>query len=150
MATYIGFSTIDVNQPRSLVRTGAFGGTGTMSQPLRVGRKFRLTDDKLVVRDLLNAFGIKQGDIPGNPGYGSTLWNYIFEPNTADVRAQIETEIRRLINNDPRINLNTLELYHESNGILIQLEVAINPFTNPVQLTFFLNRFDGTVQQLAQ
>jgi phage baseplate assembly protein W len=150
MATYIGFSTIDVNQPRNLIRSGVFGGTGTTSKSIRTVRKFRLTDEQLVIRDLLNSFSIKQGDIVGNPGYGSTLWNYIFEPNTADVRGQIETELRRLINNDPRINLNTLQLYYESNGILIELEIAINPFTDAIQLSFFLNRFDGSIQQLAR
>lgn len=150
MPTFVGFNTINIDQRRTLTRTGVFGGSGTITTQPRIGKKFKLVDQDLVIRDFMNSMGIKQGEIAGNPGYGSTLWNYVFEPNTPDIREKIVTEVRRLANLDPRINLNTIEVYSQNNGMIIQLEIAVNPFNNAVQLGFFLNRFDGSIQQLAQ
>lgn len=150
MPTYIGFSTIDVCQPRSSTRTGIDGGVGSVTTQPRLGKKFRLTDEQLIIRDFLNAMSIKQGDIVGNPGYGSTIWNYVFEPNTPEVRNTIETEIRRVASLDPRMTINALEIYNESNGVLLEIEMAVQPFNQVIQFGFFLNRFDGSIQQLAQ
>lgn len=150
MPTYIGFSTHDVNQPITFTTPGNQGGIGTLTVSPRIGKKFRLTDEQLVIRDLVNAFSIKQGDKVGNPGYGTTLWSYVFEPNTDDVRSEIEAEVRRVAAQDPRINLNTVNIYPRENGVLLQVEMSFSPFNNSVQLGFFLNRYDGSIQQLSQ
>jgi hypothetical protein len=42
-------------------------------------KKFTLTDFALIKRDLLNAFNIRQGQLPGRPAYGTTLWDFLFE-----------------------------------------------------------------------
>jgi phage baseplate assembly protein W len=150
MPTYIGFSTVDINQPRVDQRPGVFGGIGSVVLSPRQGRKFSLTDEQLVVRDLLNALSIKQGDKVGQPTYGTTLWSYVFEPATDDVRDQIETEVRRVIALDPRIVLNSVGAYEQENGFLLQIELAFSPFNQATQIDFFLNRFDGSIQQLSQ
>ena len=150
MPTYLGFSTVDLNQPRQEQRPGVFGGIGSVTSQPRLGRKFALVDEQLVIRDLLNALSIRQGEKVGQPTYGTTIWSYVFEPNTADVRDRIETEIRRVVSLDPRITLNTVGVYNQENGILIQIEMAFSPFNQTTQIDFFLNRYDGTIQQLAQ
>lgn len=150
MPTYIGFSTQNANQPIVFNTPGNQGGIGNVTVSPRLGKKFRLTDEQLVIRDLLNAFSIKQGDKVGNPGYGTTIWTYVFEPNTDDVRREMEAEVRRVAAQDPRIILNTVNIYARENGVLIQVEMAMSPFNNAVQMGFFLNRFDGSIQQLAQ
>lgn len=150
MPTYLGFSTVGLNQPRVDQRPGAFGGIGTVVTPPRVGRKYSLTDQQLVVRDLLNALSIKQGDKVGQPTYGTTLWSYVFEPATDDVRSQIETEVRRVIALDPRIVLNSVGAYSQENGFLLQIELAFSPFNQAVSIDFFLNKYDGSIQQLSQ
>lgn len=150
MPTYIGFNTKNICQPRNLTRPGANGGVGTVEQPPTLGKKFRLTDANLVIQDFLNSMSIKQGDKVGNPGYGTKLWDFIFDPNTSDLREQIEIEIRRLASLDPRLTIGTIDVYSRENGILIELEIAITPFSNVVQVGFFLNRFDSSVQRVAQ
>ena len=69
MPIYNGFSTQNVNQPLSLVRAGVYGGIGTTTVQPRIGKKFALSDQNLVIRDLLNALSIKQGDKVGQPTY---------------------------------------------------------------------------------
>lgn len=150
MPTYIGYSTIDVNQVRNEQRPGYAGGIGSVVESPYLGKKYRLVDEQLVIRDFLNSFMIKQGDKVGNPAYGTTLWNYVFEPNTDAVREEIENEVRRVASLDPRLTIGTIDIYNQENGVLIELEIAITPFSDTVQVGFFLNRFDGSIQRLAQ
>jgi phage baseplate assembly protein W len=150
MATYIGFSTVGVNQRRKLSEVGRFGGSGSTTAQPRLGRKYVLTDEQLVVRDLQNAFAIQQGSKVGQPAYGTTLWTYVFEPQTESTREAITLEVRRVIGLDPRVILNSVGVYSNENGVLIQVEMAFSPFNQAVTIDFFLNKFDGSIQQLAQ
>jgi len=140
MPTYIGFSTINANKPRSTnLPAGIAGGVGSMVQPVIPGKKFRLVDTQLVIQDFINALNIQQGQKVGNPGYGTTLWSFVFEPNTFDVQNKLETEIRRVANQDPRMIVNTVSAYPQENGILIEVELAVAPFNNAEVLSVFFN-----------
>ena len=140
MPSYIGFSTINANKPQSTnLNAGVDGGTGSILQPVRVGKKFRLVDTPLVVRDFLNALNIQQGQKVGKPEYGTTLWSFVFEPNTSDVQTQLTDEIRRVASQDPRMILNTVNAFPQENGILIEVEMAIAPFNNAFALNVFFD-----------
>lgn len=143
---YRGFSTQGVYQPRTTETTGAFGGSGTTTTQPRLTKKFTLTDEKLVVRDLINAFSIKQGDKVGQPTYGTSLWNFLFEPSTSDVIANMETEVRRVVAEDPRIVLNTVALWPQDNGVLIELEVAFDPFNESMIINLSMDKATGFVK----
>lgn len=135
-------------QVRSILQTiGTGGGTGSTTKSIKAGKKYRVTDTELVVQDLVNALNIDVGSIVGNPSYGTTLRTFIFEPNTLDVQTQIEEEIRRVINLDPRIEPNLINIFPQENGILIEVELAINPFNQAIQLSLFANAETGAVTQ---
>ena len=76
MTTFIGFNTI--NQ----------------------FKKFTLTDFDLIQRDLLNAFSIRQGELPGRPGYGTTLYDFLFENQVEQISQQIRAEVQRVAGGD--------------------------------------------------
>ena len=57
-------------------------------------KKFTLTGFELVKRDLLNAFNIQQGQLPGRPGYGTIIWTYLFENQLQEVQTAIQREIQ--------------------------------------------------------
>lgn len=140
MVAYKGFSTINANTPRSTnLPTGPAGGVGSMVKPYNIGNQFGLVDAPLVVRDFINALNIQQGQKVGNPAYGTTLWSFVFEPNTADVQFQLENEIRRVASQDPRLILNTVKAYPQENGILLEIELAIAPFNQANLLSVFFN-----------
>jgi len=120
MATFIGYSTIDQY------------------------KKFTLTDGELVKRDLLNAFNIRQGTLPGRPDYGSTLLDYIFENQDTTTERAIIAEIQRIAAGDPRIYISDLNFYPQENGVLIELQVQIVPGTTTEQLSIF---FDQATRQ---
>jgi len=145
MPQYIGFSTVGANQPKTTnAATGNDGGVGTIRKPVNPGRKFRLVDEALVVQDFLNALNISQGEKVGNPGYGTTLWSFVFEPNTSDVQSQLETELRRVASLDPRLVLNSVNAYPQENGILIEIELAIAPFNQAGLISVFLDQGTNT------
>lgn len=146
MPNYIGFNTQDINvcRPSSRFNAGVDGGVGSIVQPVTSGNSFKLTDTQLVIRDFLNALNIRQGEKVGKPEYGTTLWSFVFEPNTADVQFQLENEIRRVANQDPRIILNTVKAYPQNNGILLEVEFAVSPFNQAQTLNVFFNSSTNT------
>jgi len=102
-------------------------------------KKFTLTDFELVKRDLLNAFNIRQGQLPGRPGYGTVLWDYLFEPQLEELQTAIEREIQRVAGGDPRIYINDIQTFPQNNGILIQIELTVIPSTDAERLSIFFD-----------
>ena len=140
MSTYIGFSTVNANRPRTTnAPAGSSGGTGSMVYPIISGKKFRMVDGPLVLRDFINALNINKGEKVGQPGYGTDIWSYIFEPNDADTQFRIQTEIQRVASSDPRILLNSVKSFVQQNGILLEVEVAIAPFNDASIVNVFFN-----------
>jgi phage baseplate assembly protein W len=116
MPTFIGFNTI------------------------RQNKKFTLVDFDLIKVDLLNAFNIRQGELVGRPGYGTVLWNYLFENQTQETQAVIYTEIQRVCGGDPRVFVSGIQVFPQQNGILIQLGIAVVPSTTAQQLSIFFDQ----------
>jgi phage baseplate assembly protein W len=145
MPTYIGFSTILANEPRSTnARVGNQNGPGNLVRPISYGNKFKLVDHQLVLRDFLNALNIPLGQKVGQPQYGTTIWSFVFEPNTADVQFKLEAEVKRLASLDPRMQLGYIKCYPHGNGILIEVQMAVNPFNDPAVLSIFFNPANNT------
>ena len=120
MATYYGYSTIDNS------------------------KKFRLVDYELVKRDVLNSLMIKQGEKLGNPSYGTNVWGLIFEPQTDSTMKDLEYEMRRTVEQDPRVKVDDLQVYPQQNGVLVELFVTVLPTTEQQRLSLF---FDQDTQQ---
>lgn len=115
-------------------------GVPTGYQGLVTGKKFTMTDIQLVVQDFINALNIPLGSKVGQPGYGTTIWNFIFDPNTVDVQTALEAEIRRLVALDPRLDLNTVKAFPQENGILLEVQVSVTPYNNPLTVEVFFNQ----------
>jgi len=116
MATFIGFNTIDQF------------------------KKFTLVDFELIKRDLLNAFNIRQGELVGRPGYGTTIWDFVFENQLQETERALLAEIQRVAGGDPRLSISNIELFPQQHGILIQLEIAVVPSTTAERLAIFFDQ----------
>lgn len=121
MTTYLGFSTYN-----------------------RV-RKFTLTDFELVRQDLFNHFSIRKGEKLMNPKFGTIIWDLLFEPLTDDVRSAIISDIKNVVNYDPRIEADNVTVTEYNHGIQIELELRY-VLTNQVE-SLALN-FDRTSRTL--
>lgn len=116
MATFIGFNTIDQN------------------------KKFTLVDFELIKRDLLNAFNIRQGELVGLPGYGTTIWDNVFENQTQETIRSITNEIERVAGGDPRLYISQIEVFPQDNGMLIQLALTMVPGQTATLLSVFFDQ----------
>jgi len=103
MPNFIGFSTIDKD------------------------KKFTMVDSELIKRDLLNAFLIRAGQVPGRPEVGTKIWDFLFDPNDNIASNQIETEIRRIIEQDRRIRLTEVVVTSAVNTVRAHVSVVILP-----------------------
>jgi phage baseplate assembly protein W len=106
-------------------------------------KKFTLTGFELIKRDLLNAFNIRQGQLPGRPEYGTILWDYLFENQLEELQNSITREVQRVAGGDPRIYISDVQTFPQENGILIQVELAVIPSTDAERLSIF---FDNTTR----
>lgn len=112
-----------------------FIGFNTQGQ----NKKFTLTDFELVKRDLSNAFNIRQGELPGRPGYGSNIWAYLFENQITTTQQLILQEINRVVSGDPRIQIEDVTMYPQENGMRVELELRIVPSTTAERLSLFFD-----------
>jgi len=124
MATFIGFNTQDQF------------------------KKFTLVDDALIKRDLLNALNIRQGQLVGRPGYGTALWDNLFENQTNETEAAIVREIQRVAGGDPRLQISSVDIFPQVNGMLIQIELTIVPSTDAERLSIFFDQQTRTASYI--
>jgi len=117
-----------------------FRGFNTIGQY----KKFTLVDFELVKRDLLNALNIKQGQLVGRPGYGTAIWNYLFENQTEATERAILAEIQRVASLDPRIYIQSANMYPQLNGILIELELMMVPGQTSEFLSIYFDQQTAT------
>ena len=112
-----------------------FVGFNTINQ----FKKFTLTDFALIQRDLLNAFNIRQGELPGRPAYGTVMWDFLFENQIEELANNIRREVQRVVSGDPRIEVTDIQIFPQQNGILLQLQVAVLPSSNAQILSIFFD-----------
>jgi len=90
-------------------------------------KNFKISDYELVKRDFLNSLNIRQGEVPGRPEVGTTIWNFVFEPNTEDTIRRLKAEIERLADNDPRLTIEEINIEAKAHTVLLELSVRIYP-----------------------
>jgi phage baseplate assembly protein W len=102
-------------------------------------KKFTLTDFALIKRDLLNAFNIRQGELPGRPEYGTLIWNFLFENQIEELQNNVVNEIQRVAGGDPRLIITDIQVFPQDNGILLQIEIEVVPSTDAERLGIFFD-----------
>jgi phage baseplate assembly protein W len=107
-------------------------------------KKFTLVDTELIKRDLLNAFNIRQGQLPGRPEYGTSLWDNLFENITDELVNSINREVQRVAGGDPRLQVISSYVYAQDNGMLIELEIQYAPSTDATRLAIFFDQLTRT------
>jgi phage baseplate assembly protein W len=109
---------------------------------------YRITDNDLIIQDLLNNFNIRRGEKLMNPEFGCIIWDRLFEPLTIGLKDEILTNIQNIINNDPRLNVvsgATLQESPDGHGLIVVCSLAFN---NSDQVTTLQIKFDSQAQRL--
>lgn len=120
---------------------GYYVGFNTINQH----RKFTLTDFELVKRDLLNAFTIRPGEMPGRPGYGCTLLDLVFEPMTNDLVKSVEREVLRVAAQDPRIKISNIAVYTGRHSVVVDMSLTVLPDVGTEKIAMRFDEKSGSV-----
>lgn len=115
--TYTSKSTVNQDPQR---RSQLFKGFSTQ------GRTFqdpKLYDIELVKQDLFNHFNIKKGEKLENPNFGTNIWQYLFDPLDDQTKNAIVEDVQTVINYDPRVTLDQLEINEYEHGIQVSMTV---------------------------
>lgn len=103
----------------------------------------KLTGDMSVIGSFKNLISTNHYERPFQPDIGSNVRHLLFEPADAITAASLEREIRETINNwDPRITIKSANVIPkpDENGYQIRLEFYITNRTEPVNISFLLER----------
>jgi phage baseplate assembly protein W len=94
--------------------------------------KTRLEDAELIKRDLANHFNIRKGEKLMRPGFGTIIWDALFEPLTEDLRDAIVEDVTQIVNYDPRLIVEGILVDEYEQGILVEARVRYRN-TNQVE-----------------
>jgi len=103
----------------------------------------KLTGPTAVVNSIKNLVSTNHYEKPFNPSFGSNLRRLLFENADRFTAALIEREITEVISNyEPRASVNNVIVSPtvDGNGFNVQLEFFVVNQTDPLTITFFLER----------
>ena len=98
-------------------------------------------DYELVRADLLNHFNIRKGEKLENPEVGTIIWDSIFEPNTQATSDAIIADVRSIIEQDPRVELESVDVDYFEHGLQVSMSVLYRQLNVQEQLSL---NFDET------
>jgi phage baseplate assembly protein W len=109
------------------------------------GRNYKLYDIDLVKQDLMNHFYIRKGEKLENPEFGTVIWDMLFEQFTEDVKNIIAKDVEDIVNYDPRLIVNEVQIDSTDQGIRIQADVTYIPFNVNERMTFDFDKNNSVI-----
>lgn len=104
-------------------------------------KKYSLTDYELARQDLINYFNIRKGERLMQPGFGTIIWDMLFEPLTEDSQQLITSDINKIISYDPRFSVGQVAITEQDQGFMIEITLTYVPTdqTSTIALNFDRN-----------
>lgn len=91
-------------------------------------------DLDLARQDLLNQFNTKFGERVMMPKFGTIIWDLLFDPLDANTTRQIKDDVVRIISEDPRWSIQTVDINEGINSIDIRVTVTYQPTDETITL----------------
>jgi phage baseplate assembly protein W len=115
--------------------TKTYKGFSTISTATE---NFSLFDLELIKQDILNHFHVRQGERLMNPEFGTIIWDILFEPLTEDLKRIIAKNVEDIINFDPRVSVDQVQITSYESGIQIECVLTYMPYniSQSMQLKF--------------
>lgn len=110
-----------------------------------VGKQFgntKLYDVDLVKRDLLNELYTRKGERLMSPGYGSIIWDLLFDPLYDETAQRIKDDCMRIVSKDPRLELLDITVNEniDLQTILVTLVLRYVPTSTVTELVAEFSR----------
>lgn len=87
-----------------------------------------LYDINLIKQDLINHFHIRQGEKLSDPEFGTIIWDILFEPLTDQLKDAVVNNVSRIINYDPRVNVDQISVDSYESGIQVECTLTYLPY----------------------
>lgn len=102
-------------------------------------------DLDLARQDLLNHFNTRKGERIMLPEFGSIVWELLFDPLDDRTVYLIDQDVRAIIKNDPRWQLQNVEISEDPNALRIDITVTYLPTSETIDLPLTYNKGTNTV-----
>jgi len=90
----------------------------------KIRAPFTLVNADLVKRDLLNQLYTKKGERVMRPDYGTIIYDLLMEPNIPEIEELVKEDIERIIDSDPRVELNDINLLIGEQSIRAEVTIS--------------------------
>jgi phage baseplate assembly protein W len=94
-----------------------------------------LYDIALIKQDIINHFHIRQGEKLSDPEFGTIIWDVLFEPLTDALKDAIVKNVSRVINYDPRVNVDSIIVDSYESGIQVECTLIYLPYNISESMT---------------
>ena len=80
-----------------------------------------------------------------NPEFGSNIWNFVYDPFTADVKQAIVDDVTSVANHDPRTQVTNLQVVEFEHGIQIEIDMIFVETNQADNLVLQFNRDSNNI-----
>lgn len=112
---------------------------------LQNAKKYTLTDFELAKQDLINYFNIRKGQKLMQPGFGTVIWDMLFEPLDESTQQIISQDITKIVSYDPRLQVGQIAISQQDTGFLIQLTLSYVPSDQTATIALNFDRNSKTL-----
>ena len=102
-------------------------------------------DLDLARQDLLNHFNTRKGERIMLPTFGSIVWEMLFEPLDDYTIGLIDADVRSIVKNDPRWELQSVAISEGPNALNIEIVVTYVPTNEIVTLPLTYDKGTNTL-----
>jgi phage baseplate assembly protein W len=102
----------------------------------------KLYDFDLIKQDLLNQLYIRKGERVMSPGFGTIIWDILFDPLTEETKRLISEDLFSILTSDPRVVPTKINVDEFNNGLTIEVELTV---VNTNQVENLRLTFDRTI-----
>lgn len=131
-------------QPQPVPESRAYRGISTVNPD---NTSWVLYDISLIKQDIINHFHIRKGEKLSDPGFGTIIWDVLFEPLTEQVKNVIIQDVSAVINYDPRVDVNQINVDQYENGLIITCEIVYLPYSIIEKLRFQFDESAGFLSE---
>jgi phage baseplate assembly protein W len=121
----------------------AYRGTSTVNPD---NNGWVLYDIALIKQDILNNFHIRQGEKLSDPEFGTIIWDVLFEPLTENLKDAIVKNVTKIVNSDPRVQVNSIIVDSYESGIQVECSLMFLPYNIAESLRLQFDENAGFLQ----
>lgn len=107
---------------------------------------FTLRDVDLSVADFVNHLETRKGSRVMLPEFGSLLPELVMEPFTSDLVEQIKSEVLEIAREDPRLNINNVQVEQVEQAVTIRISAMYVPTKEQKEIDLLYENFGITAE----